>query len=371
MEHVVYLLGAGFSAPLGIPVMSDFLSKSKDMHSLEPTKYPHFQEVFKTIKDMSVAKNYYNADLFNIEEILSVLEMQQYLNGIGNSDIFKQYIVDVITHYTPMVEAVDTSKFSSGWKAQLFGNERPWYYYGYFIASILSLRFELRNIMYPQSSASVEGWFYSKSNRPNVSYSIVTLNYDMLFEKVRDQITSAKTYHTENQIDLSYNYQSDSIEDGKCSIAKLHGSVEPPSVILPTWKKGGDTGVLPAWKLAHKLLERANHIRILGYSLPTSDSYVRYLLKSAVLSAEHIKSIDIICLDPDGEVKRRYDEFMAFGRYRFKNADISTYLKDNFYIYQDILNDVKPPIEFNRLDISHERFMQSDEKIGLLNKRFR
>ena len=29
MEKVVYLLGAGFSAPLGIPVMGNFLTRSK------------------------------------------------------------------------------------------------------------------------------------------------------------------------------------------------------------------------------------------------------------------------------------------------------------------------------------------------------
>ncbi|WP_175406349.1 hypothetical protein [Bacillus sp. FJAT-27264] len=29
MEKVVYILGAGFSAPLGIPVMSNFIMKAK------------------------------------------------------------------------------------------------------------------------------------------------------------------------------------------------------------------------------------------------------------------------------------------------------------------------------------------------------
>jgi hypothetical protein len=30
IEKVTYILGAGFSAPLGLPVMGDFLLKSKD-----------------------------------------------------------------------------------------------------------------------------------------------------------------------------------------------------------------------------------------------------------------------------------------------------------------------------------------------------
>jgi len=36
LEKVVYLLGAGFSAPLGLPVMSNFLEKSKDIYFADP-----------------------------------------------------------------------------------------------------------------------------------------------------------------------------------------------------------------------------------------------------------------------------------------------------------------------------------------------
>ncbi|MDI6784013.1 MAG: hypothetical protein QME64_07980 [bacterium] len=64
MERVVYFLGAGFSAPLGLPVMSNFLMLSKDMF-FKDDKYKYFDEVFKTIKEMAVIKNYFDADLFN------------------------------------------------------------------------------------------------------------------------------------------------------------------------------------------------------------------------------------------------------------------------------------------------------------------
>lgn len=79
MERVVYLLGAGFSAPLGIPVMSNFLIKSRDLYRLDQTRYAHFKEVFDTISELSVIETFYSADLLNIEEILSVLEIREYL----------------------------------------------------------------------------------------------------------------------------------------------------------------------------------------------------------------------------------------------------------------------------------------------------
>lgn len=35
VENVVYILGAGFSAQFGLPIMSNFLEKSKDMYALK------------------------------------------------------------------------------------------------------------------------------------------------------------------------------------------------------------------------------------------------------------------------------------------------------------------------------------------------
>src|SRR4051812_18098433 len=101
MENVLYITGAGFSAPLGLPVMSNFLLKSKDMFFNSESKWPHFEKVFKTIQEMSVAKNYYETNLFNIEEILSILEMRESLGEALPKREFTKYIVDVINHYTP------------------------------------------------------------------------------------------------------------------------------------------------------------------------------------------------------------------------------------------------------------------------------
>ena len=55
IDKVVYVLGAGFSAPLGIPVMSNFLVKSKDMYFASPERFSHFQKVFDRIRSTHVA----------------------------------------------------------------------------------------------------------------------------------------------------------------------------------------------------------------------------------------------------------------------------------------------------------------------------
>ena len=114
MTKIVYLVGAGFSAPLGLPVMRDFVMKSKDMLASHPKEFGHFEKIFALIKDMNAAKSYYSADLFNIEEILSILEMSERVGGRSTKRFIK-YIVDVISFYTPPPPEIDPSRLLGNW----------------------------------------------------------------------------------------------------------------------------------------------------------------------------------------------------------------------------------------------------------------
>ena len=89
MERVVYILGAGFSAPLGLPVMGNFLSMSRDMfYGTDGDRYRHFNKVFERIGQMHVSKGFFNVDLTNIEEVLSILEMETSMEGGKTQSLF-------------------------------------------------------------------------------------------------------------------------------------------------------------------------------------------------------------------------------------------------------------------------------------------
>ena len=71
---VVYLMGAGFSAGLGLPVTATFLSRALRDASPEPSI---LNEVLDRIDELSGVKNFFRADLFNNEEALSILEIDE------------------------------------------------------------------------------------------------------------------------------------------------------------------------------------------------------------------------------------------------------------------------------------------------------
>jgi hypothetical protein len=101
-------LGAGFSAPLGLPVMSNFLEKSRDQYFTDPVTYDYFKHIETEIRNIHRASDYYQTNMFNIEDILSILEFRAHLdnskNGKKRLAQFKEYLKDVIKFYTPTNE---------------------------------------------------------------------------------------------------------------------------------------------------------------------------------------------------------------------------------------------------------------------------
>jgi len=46
-QNILYVLGAGFSAPLGLPVMGDFIFKAKGIFAQGDCQHKYFSDVFQ------------------------------------------------------------------------------------------------------------------------------------------------------------------------------------------------------------------------------------------------------------------------------------------------------------------------------------
>jgi hypothetical protein len=270
MENVIYVLGAGFSAPLGLPVMSDFLLKAKDMYALDPKRYDYFGKVFEKINSMAVVKSYYEADLFNVEEILSILEMRERLAG-GDTKAFVEFLCDVIDFHTPEVPVPRLD--SMNWFDNVLGR---WTHYLAFASSLLGIR-----LWTSQDSSRNIAVDIARFPKRKFNYAVVSVNYDLVLEHMAEAINNMteirKTKCVFSKPGKEHNVLGQ--QEILVPLAKLHGSTRGRHVIAPTWNKGleSDAAIVETWSLALQLLRAANHIRIIGYSLPESDAYIRYL----------------------------------------------------------------------------------------------
>lgn len=355
MERICYILGAGFSAPLGLPLMSNFLEKSKDMFLQQKDKYRNFMEVFDRIINMHSAKTYYNSDLLNIEEILSILEIESALSSKKKKIVkyFIEYIQDVINYYTPKMGSHDPIRKLIS--TRLYGSDEKWTPYGCFVSNLFNFIFEY--------STDYNRIIIKLAEKSNNKYSVITFNYDMVLENILTFLGKYLQYSNESRdlTDERFKYIASSNEyDPNWSmphLAKLHGSVDRGNIVPPTWNKSLNNKISDEWKRAHEILNDSTQIRFIGYSLPVSDSYVKYLLKSALIhddkKLKNLHRIDILCLDDDkGSVKDRYREFIEFKNAKYLMKDVKDYL-GLLKTAHDGMGHEK--LECNKLEICHDQ----------------
>lgn len=370
MDNVVYILGAGFSAPLGLPVISNFISKAHDIFQDHRDLYPNFEDVFKSIKNrLASIALVYKADLDNIEEVLSILEMERLAGEISSKETsdFNKFIIDVIKYFTPAFVGPETVKVNSKYICEsakylrendfqddLFSNYQ-YRNYGNFVLKLFNTHLSVTGIETEEDdlkqqqdkvfkSFKVE---LEKMTEVQAKYSVISLNYDLVLENLAGYYSSML-----NVGKIEFARPQTKLKNDFPVLAKLHGSIDTNTIIPPTWNKTIKEKIDLEWKAAHQALASANHIRFIGYSLPEGDAYIKYLLKSSVIESENLKRVDVICLDPTAEVQAKYDNFISEQserKYRFANGNTTGYLAN---IYD------------HGIEYGHEAFFNHQKRIG-------
>lgn len=314
---IVYVIGAGFSRPVGIPVMAEFLEFSRRIYDRQPNEYKNFREIFTLLHRLHSIKEYVAQDLTNIETILSILEMGRLTRPDIASTEYKEFIKQVVLYYSPK-ESLDNHEIHNALKEiwKIAGNNSfvvsPLIPYYAWLCAILGVEYE-------QSSST----FTLVSNPLIDSISILTLNYDLLVETAINNlivITKSKSRGFEAELHKRL---------AALQVIHLHGDIKN-DIIPPIWTKNLSPESSEKWRLASKALNAANIVHFLGYSLPETDGYFRYFLAVSLMENLRLEKIKVICRDnPKGAVKERYDAMFSpinGSKYAFQGGEISQYL---------------------------------------------
>ncbi len=314
MGNTVYILGAGFSKYANLPLINNFYFRSKDIFSelTDDKTKGAFQDIFDFYKKYSHVKSYMNTDLQNIEELLSIIEMNSFLsyqkmNMIKNSYLL--YLKTVIEKCTPDLNHNKNPNNSVNSYEDLYSK---------FISLVFGINFNFDQ----------KGKKFLERDKKN-NNGIISLNYDLLLEKILQIINDYKFNEIRNTnqpfLDFYYgldenNYSRLENYGKKISLkyAKIHGSINfhkkdnnnIPLIIPPTWNKTSEKEMKPVWQLAYELLKNSEEIVFIGYSLPETDLYVKYLLINGINDCFNLKKITIVCPDDENEnIRRRYEKF--------------------------------------------------------------
>ena len=308
-QNVVFFIGAGFSAPFGLPVMANFINMARDLYFSDINKYTEIGTTLELIEKYSYVKSYMNVNLHNIEDLLSISYMESLIKK--NTTLMKhinEFIKTVISAYT------EDTKNGVLWFSHIVAN----------------LSFKNGSRYIPGTNNVNQNIFEQIPNgklSDNSNYGIISLNYDLLIENALNKLadTKGEFYNICNEENIIKGYYK-TIKDKSgigVPMAKLHGSIDN-YIVPPTWNKNINNHIQADWKLAIDLLSDATHIVFLGYSLPPTDNYIKYLLASSLNNNKRLKKISIITMDTDGETQNRYKTLFTLNP-SFHNTDINNF----------------------------------------------
>jgi len=98
-----------------------------------------------------------------------------------------------------------------------------------------------------------------------------------------------------------------------------------PIIVPPTWNKTeGHAQLANVWKQAATELGEAENIFCIGYSLPESDLFCRYLFALGTVGKAHLRRFWVFDPDLERVVEKRYGRLIGKGierRFKFFNGD--------------------------------------------------
>jgi hypothetical protein len=327
----VFILGAGASKQAGAPLMTDFLDCAYDLMRLKTQgiieSKKDFENVFDAISELQGVHSKSYLDLDNIEIVFGAIEMGLLLKRLGNR------------------------------------NEK----------AIKSLRNSLITLIYKTLEFSIP--FPVKNNRifpPKPYYSFMTIlkevEKNQPYQDPHD--FSFITFNYDLCLDFFLHYSGKNcdycLEPGKTTggspLLKLHGSINwglsedmkiipyyiheadfhflggakrvfynlgtnlnskehdgkplsgPPVIVPPTWNKNSYHSQLSnVWSRAAYEIADAENIFIIGYSLPETDSFFRYLYALGSESTKRLRNFIIVNKDNSGTTEKRFRELIGKG----------------------------------------------------------
>jgi hypothetical protein len=338
MSDAIFVLGAGASKQAGPPLMADFLDEARDLLRLGRTgeSAEHFEIFYRGISQLQQVHSKSQLDIHNVESVLAALEMASTLGRFG------AYSQEEIAGLLDAARIVIAKTIEQ------------------------TLRFPVLDDNYLGIPLPYESFAdllrYTRDDAlPRRSVAVITFNYDIAVDFALERLGVGVDYALDPQP-----------KTGAIPLLKLHGSLnwrkckecssimswpitsiplnwialrsqrditlpiafspsklrhcekevdDVPVIVPPTWNKTEYHRMLSrVWGRAARELQDAEDIYVMGYSLPASDAFFRYLYALGTVGEKPLRRFWVF--DPTNEtgpVKARFEELLGPGaKQRFR-----------------------------------------------------
>lgn len=320
----VFIFGAGASKPAGAPLIADFLDQARAIgRAGAPGSFStvaEAQAALRTVHD----KSYLDRD--NIETLFSAVEMGQLIEKLGpykpdNIEGIRAALVEVIvgtlvaTTKFPVQNGREVGPAGYGPFAakivELFRVERQSFAFitfNYDVALDVALHLNQVPIDYCLERGPVPGYVPLLKLHGSINWGACSKCGAIVPVRVSEMEFS----HLSSADRVYYNFEEHLRRKAHCDAAAL---ADQPVLVPPTWNKSQyrNRGLASVWQQAAAALAEAENLFVIGYSLPESDTFFRYLFALGSDSPTHIRKVLVIDPDVTGAVRTRFSSLIGRG----------------------------------------------------------
>ncbi len=321
MIENLFILGAGASVDAGAPVMNNFLDRAEDLLAQDAYQEPEeIKELFSVITSLNSIQSKANIDLNNIESVLGLLEMSEILKyPINQNELdfrslqntYKKMIAETLVH-TMKFQLLDTNKISPIGSyvkfVKLLKDQKE-------KSAIITFNYDL-GIDVALTNERIKFQYYISPD--DKKFPLLKLHGSLNWYQDRNDIVTPH-YITDFFKNWSFgllNVQMN--ETTTFSFDEYISDYFPnqypnitPFIVPPTWNKTMyHKSISNIWNKASACLSKAKNIFVIGYSLPETDAFFKYLFSLGTNSRTRIRKFCVINPDTNG-TKERYTELLG------------------------------------------------------------
>lgn len=344
-DRNVYILGAGFSASAGAPLIHDFIDRSRlyfddPSSNLDKSERQHFERFLEFKRRMSQAREKVKIDLDDIEQLFGLVEISQRLEPTSRDT--RDSTVYVIAKTLEIATRSRMRKRLGFSPAP--GSRQTWAPPPTFEATPGYDPPAYGAGLYDFFAALGSGLLDDPERRAFRANSFITFNYDLVLDDALRRVGVAPDYHLPPEYTLTEDTHP---SQSSCSVLKLHGSTNwgicfnctkqvvvldekvtaspaeftarictrcnerrfQPLLIPPSWDKSEYRDIMkPVWSRAVEELKRAARICVIGYSMPEADSFFKYLIALAL--SENHNLYRFVVVDKNPQIAARYNDIL-------------------------------------------------------------
>jgi len=340
----VFILGAGFSANAGAPVMWNFIERAKQLRDdqrlgLPSEDHKTFGRVFQRLAELRVAQAKMAIDIENIENLFSLVDMDIEFGGTAAKALRQDLIFFILRTLQQSIRAnvePSTSTLRMRKPSGEIYQKNVQANYVELFSALASRRWIAGPLGVPENGDCQD--------------AIITMNYDCLVDDCLLRLgvqpdyglecTDPPLQFTRHPRRIALLKLHGSANWFKCNSEQCHGriSIDPgnpsarleyfygkrcsqcgrevePVIVPPTWAKGGSSEVLRSvWAGALRALRDAGQIFIIGYSMLSTDEFFKYMLALSLATNEHLDRVFVVNPSKeaqDGFAKLFHSQFTA------------------------------------------------------------